>query len=75
MFIMSIMSTMSTTTSTPKKMIQSSIQSYMVNKQPKTVYGYNEKTNNWHCISCGDNMGPNNPRQLCGKFICHNSYK
>jgi len=35
------------------------------------VYGYNEKTDNWHCLDCGENMG-NNPRQLCGKSYCLN---
>lgn len=34
------------------------------------VYGYNEKTNSWHCLECGDDMGPTNPRQLCGKYFC-----
>ena len=34
------------------------------------VYGYNEKTNNWHCLECGENMG-NNSRQLCGKSYCY----
>lgn len=36
------------------------------------VYGYNEITNSWHCIECGEDMGPNNPRQLCGKYFCYN---
>ena len=35
--------------------------------------GYNHKTGDWHCIQCGDNMGPNNPRQLCGKTRCVNN--
>ena len=55
-----------------KKMIQTSILLYMKPKNPHIIYGYNEKTNNWHCMSCGDNMGPNNPRQLCGKSFCYN---
>jgi len=37
---------------------------------PKIVYGYNEKTGSWHCLECGDDMGPTNPRQLCGKSYC-----
>ena len=53
-------------------MIQTSILLYMKPKNPHIIYGYNEKTNNWHCMSCGDNMGPNNPRQLCGKSFCYN---
>ena len=34
------------------------------------VYGYNSKTNSWHCIECGVDMGPSNPRQVCGKYQC-----
>jgi nitrate reductase cytochrome c-type subunit len=41
-------------------------------KLPEKVYGYNEKTNSWHCLTCGDDMGPQNPRQLCGKWYCRN---
>lgn len=36
------------------------------------VYGYNSKTDSWHCLVCGDDMGPTNPRQLCGKYFCRN---
>lgn len=36
------------------------------------VFGYNETTDSWHCIECGIDMGPNNPRQLCGKTFCCN---
>ena len=38
----------------------------------KKVYGYNDKTDSWHCLECGDDMGPMNPRQLCGKTYCYN---
>ena len=38
----------------------------------KIIKGYNPITNNWHCLKCGYNMGPNNPRQLCRKFYCDN---
>ena len=38
------------------------------------VYGYNEKTQSWHCLQCGIDMGPQNPRQLCGKSYCYNDY-
>jgi len=24
------------------------------------------------CVKCGVDMGPQNPRQLCGKTVCHN---
>lgn len=34
--------------------------------------GYSKKTKSWHCLSCGINMGPNNPRQLCYKYYCPN---
>jgi hypothetical protein len=34
------------------------------------VYGYNSKTQSWHCLTCGVDMGPQNPRQLCGKWRC-----
>ncbi len=46
-------------------------------KSPDTVelvYGYNEKTNSWHCLECGDDMGPTNPRQLCGKYYCRSKW-
>ena len=43
-----------------------------VTDKPK-VYGYNKETDSWHCIICGEDMGKNNPRQLCGKYICHNN--
>ena len=39
----------------------------------KKVYGYCNKTGSWHCTTCSENMGPTNPRQLCGKTYCHNS--
>jgi hypothetical protein len=38
----------------------------------KKVYGYNPKTNSWHCTMCGIDMGENNPRQLCRKTWCEN---
>lgn len=40
---------------------------YIINKK---IFGYNSLTNSWHCLSCGIDMGPNNPRQLCGKYYC-----
>jgi hypothetical protein len=39
-------------------------------KIEKVIYGYNEKTKSWHCIECGTDMGPMNPRQLCAKTHC-----
>lgn len=24
------------------------------------------------CLECGEDMGPHNPRQLCGKTMCYN---
>ena len=32
--------------------------------------GWDEENNTWRCIECGVSMGPNNPRQLCGKSRC-----
>jgi hypothetical protein len=43
-------------------------------KIEKKVYGYNEITNSWHCLTCGVDMGPQNPRQLCGKWRCLETY-
>jgi len=40
----------------------------------KIIYGYNELTNSWHCLTCGVDMGPQNPRQLCGKWRCLSLY-
>lgn len=39
--------------------------------KPKTIRGFNDLTGNYHCLECGDNMGPNNARQLCGKYYCY----
>lgn len=39
----------------------------------KRIYGYNELTNSWHCCECGIDMGPGNPRQLCGRYCCDNN--
>ena len=36
----------------------------------KKCYGYNPETNCWHCGECGANMGEDNPRQVCGKYMC-----
>mgnify|MGYP001226093804 CR=1 FL=1 len=30
-----------------------------------------EKKN--RCLMCGDDLGPQNPRQLCGKTCCYNT--
>ncbi len=40
----------------------------------QNVFGYNDKTDSWHCLECGEDMGPTNPRQLCGKSYCRNNY-
>ncbi len=31
-----------------------------------------EPVYSYKCIICGEDMGPNNPRQLCGKIYCKN---
>ena len=51
------------------KKIQTKITDYY---KIKTIYGYNSKTNEWHCMQCGIHMGKNNPRQLCHKYYCEN---
>lgn len=35
----------------------------------KVIKGYNPKTNNYHCLECGIDMG-NYPGQLCRKWYC-----
>ena len=40
--------------------------------KPNKVYGLNFETQSWHCLLCGEDMGINNPRQLCGKTFCEN---
>lgn len=42
-----------------------------VSSLKKKVYGYCNKTGSWHCIECGQDMGPQNPIQLCGKTYCY----
>ena len=49
--------------------VQTKITDYY---KPTKIYGYNDKTYEWHCLECGVSMGINNPRQLCGKIICDN---
>jgi hypothetical protein len=39
-------------------------------KKEKIVKGYNDKTQSWHCLDCGIDMGPTNSRQLCEKYYC-----
>lgn len=39
--------------------------------KPVKITGYNPKTDSWHCLQCGVDMGPQNPRQLCGKWRCY----
>ncbi len=51
----------------------SSETSYLSNKKQK-IYGYNKDTDSWHCLDCGEDMGPTNPRQLCGKTYCRNIF-
>lgn len=41
------------------------------NNNKNKVCGYNPESDSWHCLECGVNMGPQNPRQLCGKYYCH----
>ena len=39
-------------------------------EKEEKIKGYNKHTDEWHCIICGQNMGKENSRQLCGKWIC-----
>jgi hypothetical protein len=45
-----------------------------LNISEELVYGYNPKTDSWHCLECGIDMGKCNPRQLCRKTYCENKY-
>ena len=38
------------------------------------IYGYNPKTESWHCVGCGIDMGKHNPRQYCCKSYCENIF-
>jgi len=50
---------------------QTLITNYFNNNITKIIIkGYNKKTETWHCISCGANMGKDNPRQYCYKSYC-----
>lgn len=40
--------------------------------QINIIRGYNELTDSWHCLICGQDMGRHNPRQLCRKTYCEN---
>lgn len=48
------------------------------NKEPYGNYGQvycpvcNGGPSGNTCLECGDDMGPSNPRQLCGKIYCRN---
>lgn len=59
----------SNTVNQPK--IQTLITDYY---QIEKTYGFSNKTNSWHCLVCGDDMGSMNPRQLCGKSKCYNMF-
>ncbi len=37
--------------------------------QENSYNTYNSDSN--HCLECGIDMGPSNPRQLCGKWRCY----
>lgn len=44
------------------------------NSLEEIVYGYNVKTDSWHCTMCGIDLGSCNPRQLCRKIYCEKYY-
>ena len=59
---------------TSKTKIQSTITKFFKKETINIkITGYNEITEEWHCLECGDSMGKDNPRQLCGKYFCHNN--
>jgi len=37
--------------------------------------GYDSEDDTWRCVLCGDDMGKNNPRQLCCKTYCPSQWK
>ena len=39
----------------------------------RVTRGQHPVTKSWHCIECGEDMGINNPRQLCGTYKCFKS--
>jgi len=55
----------------PMKQFQTLITSYF----KKKIYGYDELENTWRCCECGVDMGPFNPRQLCGKYQCDSNFR
>lgn len=54
------------TTTTNRLLVDSLITDYF---RPVIVKGYNPKTNHFHCLECGVDMG-NYPGQLCRKSYC-----
>jgi len=54
----------------PIKIIFKTKNDEPVTKKIKVVHGYNSEAETWHCIECGIDLGPQNPRQLCGKWRC-----
>ena len=57
------------------KQKQPKITDFFKVKSMIKIYGHNTKTEEWYCIMCGISMGINNPRQLCGKYICYDDIK
>ena len=35
-------------------------------------YNVTSNLDTWYCLKCGADMGPQNPRQFCGKWRCLN---
>ena len=51
--------------------LQTLITDYYTNKQTNEhTNKQNDKKDSCYCIECGVDMGPHNPRQLCGKTYC-----
>jgi hypothetical protein len=57
----------------PNNQIQTLITQYFKVETtliPTVNKDYNPMIDGWKCVSCGANMGPNNPRQYCYKSYC-----
>ena len=64
----------------PRKIIYSPITPPSVSSVKSAIFQFDDdidlKRNFgvFHCTECGEYMGPQNPRQLCGKTRCYNKY-
>ena len=59
--------------SLPTKSNNKLITDYFKPINEKIIKGFNPKTNHYHCLECGIDMG-NYPGQLCRKSFCDGIY-